>query len=428
MLALAVPIALGVGVVLGMQVGGSGNEDASTTTTESNPSYVEDNSTAQTTSTTTSTTIQPTTTAAYDGQLFVSIDGDDTNNGWTEEAPLRTPQAAIDRAEPGAMILVGPGTFAPLVIDQKTDLTLSATDPTDSPIFTAESYDSGPGIMISSSRNVTLISVDARTSLWGMLVQSSSGITIDSAEIFDLGQEGITVSMNSSGVTIRNSRIYDTGNREGGNDRFLFSTFGEAIYIGTGTGLMEDGSFDMTNNILIQNNELFDTTAEAVDIKHSAHSVTVTDNLIYDVDTATSGAVVVGIGDRVYDDPNVLIEGNVIFDISRTSEFRDGNAITLSAPATVRNNVIWGTQHAGILLDSNLTSANGGVVVVESNLITATGLEPVSNRSPGSVDVAISNNVVGIQATDVFGGDPAVTPEQAREIIADLRSGTLTAQ
>lgn len=45
--------------------------------------------------------------------IYVSMDGSDAQSG-TEGAPLATIQAAIDRASAGDVILVGPGTYAPI--------------------------------------------------------------------------------------------------------------------------------------------------------------------------------------------------------------------------------------------------------------------------------------------------------------------------
>lgn len=383
---------------------------------------------APTTTDSTDTTSPPTTeaptTTVRQPVVHLSPAGDDGQNGQTPDTAVRTIERALALSQPGDDILFGPGVYPPVTIQNVDGLRFAPSDEAAETLFTADSYDVGPGIHLVDSTNIEISGLSVSRVLWGVMVEGSSGVLVDGLTVFDVGQEGIMVRTESNDVTVSNNTVFDTGNRPGGNDEFPFTTFGEGIYLGTG-GVKADGTVDTTFDVRVIGNEIYDTTAEAIDIKPSVSQVLVAENIVRDVSTTTSGAIVVGIGTRVSPDPQVVIERNVIFNVTRTSRFRDGNAITVSAPAIVRANVIWGTEHYGIRIDENVLSANGGVVVVENNLIGNTGLDPVSvAQIAAGVEIQVGENFFEVPIESYL--DPAsptaVTDALAQTVL--LEAGT----
>lgn len=336
-------------------------------------------------------------------EVFVSADGVDAEDrGRSVDRPVRTAEFALELARSGDTIYFAAGSYAPLNVIDASDLTITGLDGA-RPVFSADGYDGFAGVLVQSSNRIVFEGLQIENSLWGIKAEDTFDLTLHDLVIEDIGQEGILISHNSSRIEISDSRISDTGRRPGNNGNTDFANFGEGIYIGTG-GVLADGSYDQTSHVWIHDNQISFTTAEAIDIKPSVSNVEIHDNVIHDIATANSGAIVVGIGGRVSPDPQVVIERNVIFRISRTSPWRDGNAIVVSAPATVRHNVIWDTAHYGILVDSKLVSETSGSVQIFRNLVFDTGLGPIVDLSTAAnenVSVEVFENLTGSRANEI---------------------------
>ncbi len=348
---------------------------------------------------TTPSTTAPTTTIPSD-QIFVSEQGvDEPGRGRQEDSPVRTSAYAIAMANPGDTVHFAKGIYEPLIVENKNGLTVVG-DTTALPLFTAAGYGTGPGILIRNSSQIDLVGVRVEQSLWGIVIAESTDIAVFDSEIVDVGQEGFLIGENSHRIEISGNLVTRTGQRPGSNGKTDFSDFGEGIYLGTG-GVLADGSYDQSTEIFIHDNEISFTTAEAIDVKPSVVGVEISNNTIHDIATANSGAIVISIGPRVSPDPMVLIEGNSIYRITRTSPWKDGNAIVLSAPAIVRNNVIWDVQHYGIYVDANFVSGTPAQLLITNNLIFSTGLSPiedVSQNLDAPVEIFIAENLTGVDA------------------------------
>lgn len=346
---------------------------------------------------------ETTTTTERPAEVYVSPSGvDDASRGRTAERPVLSADFAIELALPGDTVFFAAGRYGPLQIHARDDLRIVGEPGT---VFHSNGYAGAPGVHVTHSTNISLDGVTIEQALWGLKVEGATGFVVKNSIIRDVGQEGILISGNSTDVEIADNLITETGRREGSSETRSYSNYGEAIYLGTG-GLYDD-EFDMTSHIWVHGNEISFTTAEAIDIKPSVSHVQVEDNIIHDINTANSGAVVVSIGDRPGPDPHVVIERNIIFRVSRTSPWTDGNAIVLSAPATVRNNVMWDVLHYGIFLDSKLVSETPGSAVVYNNLVFETGREPILDSSlqlDAPVEIVILENLVGGDVAEFIAG------------------------
>ncbi len=341
--------------------------------------------------------------------VFVSPNGDDGRTGATSAEAVREIQRAVELAPAGATIQIAAGSYQSFVIQGRNDLQIVGK-----PGATVSDgrYDRRASVAIASSERITVEGLSLSNSLWGVKVEASKTIILKNLDVTDIGQEAIHIHRYSSDVVVSDSQISDTGRRGG-----QFARYGEGIYVGTGSGLNDDD----TNNIRILRNNISRTTSEAIDIKQTVYNVLVEGNYVHDINTNTSGAVVVGVGVRSYRNPDVLIRGNIFWNISSNSQWLDGNAISLSAAATVEANVIWNTEHFGILMDGNFVSPTK-TVTLRNNVVFQTGRDPIGQWStPSPAQPQLVNNLTAGQATDALGSEPRPTADSPGANVIQLR-------
>lgn len=283
---------------------------------------------------------------------YVSNSGRDRNSG-DASSPFQTIQTAIDKANPGDAIYICSGHYDAIVIDGKRGTAsqpiLVAAYPghEQAVSISTATYDRGAAIKIKESAYIVIRGLKATKSLWGIYVTNSHNVTLSSNIVDNIGQEAIRFREDSSYGEIVNNTISNTGQRKG------FSQYGEGIYLGAGR---PNYPGEAASEILIRGNEISHTTAEAIDIKSFVHNVVVEENIIHDINTARSGAIVVGINATDESDftnsDNVVIRNNTIQNISRTSQWLDGNAIKVQSSATIQGNKISNYQHRGIFVEN----------------------------------------------------------------------------
>ncbi len=366
------------------------------------PTVTTSTTTTTTTTTTSTTTTLPPRVTTPDGRpvLYVSPSGsDDPGGGFSIGDALQTPDFAVAEAEPGDTIHVLPGNYGPMMIVGQSDLVVSA--PEGGAIFSSGRYDLLAGVLVEDSRNVVIDGLRAEFSLWGLRVDNSQGIVLRNNEVFNVGQEAIHVLNRSSDVLIEANRVDLTGQREGSRDGLPYWARGEGIYLGTG-GLLDGGAVDDVSDVQVVGNHLSRISAEAVEIKASVHDVLVRDNIIHDVDLHSGAAISIGRGTRDYD-ANVVVEYNVIWNITSRENRTDGIGVRVSSPAIVRNNAIWDTEHYGVRIDEELRNVSGAVII-EDNVIAGSGIADVFDESGGTgVPVTVSGNINGVQADQFIG-------------------------
>lgn len=347
------------------------------------------------TTTLNTTSQQPSTTVEVTDPFEVHISPNGTDDAvGTEPSPVRSFDRALSLVAPGGTVIFHGGSYPPIEIIGRTDLSLRSREG-DEVTIVGTGFDRNSGILISDSDGITVDGIDVTQVLWGIWIETSSAVLVTRCDIYDIGQEGVVVKKNSDTVDVIENVIRSTGLRPGEGAVRPFSHFGEGIYIGN-AGPLDDGSWDRTTGVRVVGNHIYDTTAEAVDVKPWADNILIEANLVHDVDTATSGAIVVSIGEVVTDAAEVTIRGNVLHSITRTSPYRDGNAIVASAPASVIGNVIWDVEHFGILVDRNLATSSSGTLLVRDNVILTAGVEPIARHDDsGSVPVSVLDNELG---------------------------------
>ncbi len=219
-------------------------------------------------------------------------------------------------------------------------------------------------------------------------MEASNNVDIIGVLIDDVGQEGIRVTERSAHVSITGSTIRNTGQRQGNHSSGEpFSLFGEGIYLGSGNNVNDE-----VHHIEIRNNRISRTTSEAIDIKQPVHNVTVANNTISDIRTATSGAVVLHVQKNwSASNPNITIANNTISNVTTTSPYRDGVGILLGSSATVSGNTITDTQHYAIRIDDDGSQGGNIRAEIRNNTLSRSGVNAIW-RSGTKANVIQSNN------------------------------------
>ncbi|MGB3614149.1 MAG: right-handed parallel beta-helix repeat-containing protein, partial [Elainellaceae cyanobacterium] len=345
---------------------------------------------------------------------YVSRSGNNSNKG-SQSSPFKTIQQAIDRASAGDTIYVREGSYDSVDITGKKGtaskpITLAAYPGDEGSVsISTGSYSSGKGINIENSSHIKIKGFDVKKSLFGIFGTRSNGITVENNLVRDIGQEAVHFRGDSRDIEIIDNKISGTGKR-GGN----YSRWSEGIYLGAGKPSYPG---EGAHNILVKGNEISDTRAEAIDIKPSVSNVIVEDNLIHDIKTERSGAVVVGINSTDKTDftnaDNVIIRNNKIWNVTRTSPYADGNAIKAESSATIHGNVIWNYQHRGIFVERAESDNNFKIF---DNKLYASGSE-------GDIVVAKTSAGVDQSKNTVSGGSPS-TPKLKFSFQPTLSSDT----
>lgn len=294
-------------------------------------------------------------------RVFVAANGNDGKTGESPANAVKSIDKAISLLAPGGTVVYQAGTYPPLQIVNKrgasgAPIRIEASGQVE---FRDGDYKSGAGILIRDSQHVEIIGMRTRRSLWGIYMENSHHVTLRSNNVGDVGQEGIRIKAGSSNVRIEGNTVADTGRR---TDKGHAN--GEGIYIGTGT----PSGVDHVKNIVVINNRITRVTDEAIDVKRPATNVDIIGNTITDVVTQTSGAIVVHLSGDQGGDPRINIERNIVRNVSRSSQYKDGNCIVSQVTVRIVNNVLHNCQHRGIFL-----KGSGGTATVLHNTLINTG-------------------------------------------------------
>ncbi|MCR4275698.1 MAG: right-handed parallel beta-helix repeat-containing protein [Candidatus Wolfebacteria bacterium] len=212
----------------------------------------------------------------------------------------------------------------------------------------------------------------------GIWIENSDHMIIENSSVHHVGQDAVSIHNNSSYITIQNNLIHDTRQ---------WQYNGEGIYIGTGSGGLQDN----TNNILVKNNTIYNIVDEAIELKPGTHDITVDGNLIYNTPDigATVGAIEVNQSNHTdgkgWDsNPNHIIKNNIIH--------TGYTAIRAGTGSTIYNNLIYNinANHYGIYVDNLWAGDSGYARKIYHNTIDMPNSKAVY-ISAGTTDV--KNNI-----------------------------------
>lgn len=208
----------------------------------------------------------------------------------------------------------------------------------------------------------------------GIFVQEGShDVLIDSCEVHNVGQEAIHVKENSHHITIQNCRIHDTRK---------WNYNGEGFYIGTGSA----GPVDTTNNIIVRNCTIYNTTDEAIEFKPGTFNCIAENNHIYNVFLeGVWGAIEINqhtAGVQIAPHkPSHIVSNNIIYNVT-CSGIRAGTG------CTVYNNIVYEVGQYGIYAD-NISSDTWKRIIYHNTVEMVTDSAIVASKA----DTDIKNNI-----------------------------------
>ena len=144
--------------------------------------------------------------------------------------------------------------------------------------------------------------------------------------------------------------------------------------------------------MVISGNNISQTGTEAIDVKQPVHDVEITGNVIHDIRTGTSGAVVVHANEGYSaSSPNIRIRNNRISNITTSSGHRDGVAIVVGSSVDIVGNTISNTAHYGVRIEDAGAKGSSITVNIRDNSFSSVGMDAIW-QAGGKATVNSSNN------------------------------------
>jgi hypothetical protein len=348
-------------------------------------------------------------------QIYVSPTGNDTGDG-SQAAPLPSIQAALDEAEPGAVINLAPGEYREELTtmrDGEPDAPITirgpenGTDPagrnqavlygTDRIVNIDHNYHTLEGFTIDGQERLPatqlptdLGAVDAfKNGVQAQVADSKliyvgsadttrdvTGVTIRNMFLTEAGTECVRLRNNANGNTIVDSVIQYCGLRSGSDggdddeDRFPYHN-GEGVYIGTSPNSdsqpMKDN--DTSSNNVVRGNVIRTFGSECLDVKENAH-----DNVFENNECSGNTEP------RDFNGSNVELRGH--------GNIVRGNTIADSAGWNIK-----------IQSDDEDDYDNGGNIL-ENNTLSGAAAEPVRIGSDAPQGTFCGNRVTAAEPVD----------------------------
>lgn len=340
-----------------------------------------------------------------DCTIFVSTTGDDNAAGTSETTAIRSPGAAVQRAQAGDVVCFNEGSYGYLGIVDKNgapNAPIEFRSINGEAVFELANVDDvseEASIEVRNSSHIVLDGLAASRALRGVAISASSQTEVLNCRIAGTGQEALYVQSGSTDARVAGCDISDTGNKEGlYTNGQAFSVFGELVYVGSGSS-----PGDTTSNVVIENNILHDNgnaTAEAVNVKSETSNVTIRNNHIYNIDSWCEAAI------RVNNSANLVVANNIIHDITASGsngfghQCSDAIGIRFDSPtATIENNLVFRAGKFGILAD------NGSGGVVRNNTMFDNGTDYVTRSAVQTENNVTSDGTDGqqVSAADFVG-------------------------
>lgn len=212
---------------------------------------------------------------------------------------------------------------------------------------------------------------DCYGGLYGVRIENCSRIKLIDVKAHDVGQEAIQVYPDEAGnyddLQFIRPVCYNTG--------LSSPDYGEGIYVGVGfspsnPAREELKDFCSITNVYIENPHIYNTTAEAIDIKPQCLSWTIKGGLLENIDVPFNSAITYTVED--YDIPAGIgeIDGVTIKNVTCRMPDRQYGLISLGhGDVTIKNCQLYFNDLAdndfGILLFSTYVNPNSKTVTIE---------------------------------------------------------------
>ncbi|MDH3295963.1 MAG: right-handed parallel beta-helix repeat-containing protein, partial [Acidimicrobiia bacterium] len=190
-----------------------------------------------------------------------------------------------------------------------------------------------------------------------------------------------------------------------------------------------------SRDVVIEGNEIYSISNEAIDVKRHVTNVTIRHNLIHDVTPFYGGAISLGLNKNSWGPANYLVEHNRIWSVRSGLYYAQAIAVA-HGPTIIRNNLIWDietnpsdtwpwTAEIQVHGDDNDADWAYGFgnpaatrVVIEGNTVIGCRQACISSHTDdGQIrpDLTVADNIV-----DQPSGGDAVNPDDIVVAAADL--------
>ena len=329
---------------------------------------------------------------------------DDLNIGTDADFPWRTIGRSIGSVKPGDTVFVAGGRYQETLRPQNSGeqgqpVTWRTHGP--EPVILAPiNNNEAVGIDLEKLRYITIAGFTIERFGRGVRIIECQHIGLRDCTVRNIGKEAVVIR-NSSRCLIADNRIHNTGLSAGAQ----------------GAGITIDSLPDRgrhTYRIQVRRNEIYATSAEAIEIGSNASKCQIESNIIRDIALDKGGAIHIAPPNGEAYSPDHLLTNNLIARIStRNGDKLEGNGIRLASGTGVLNNVIFDCQHHGIRIDG--TKSNQHIMRIWHNTIYQTGEEPIGLYDN---EKTIESRIIGNLGSSLPGNLPAkstyfVNPENS---------------
>jgi hypothetical protein len=313
--------------------------------------------------------------------LVVAADGDDSAEG-TAAAPLRTIDAAAQRAQPGDKIIVRAGTY-------------------EGDVHTAASGTESARITyVAESPDTRIVGVGREDGAW-----ENEGAYVDIVGFDITGPNEDGLYNHGSNVRVIRNRVHGIAGNciYVQNDDYTVTDVDvlSNVTFNCGTDKLDHGIYVTHRGGRVANNISYGNKGYGIQCWHACNGVAIVNNLVFD---NPEGGIAIGADDDEFDVGNALIGNNMVVDngrdgIRESGDSGEGNRFV--------NNLLWGNGRDGI-------QTNGGT---ETGTIVA---DPqfVDFEADGSGDYRLEPTSPAVDS-----GQPEVALRFAFDLVSRPQSG-----
>jgi hypothetical protein len=323
----------------------------------------------------------PTAPALEAAALVVALDGDDAAEG-TAAAPLRTIDAAAQRAQPGDTILVRAGSY-------EGDVSTAASGTESERItFVAESPDT------------RIVGIGGTDGAW-----ENDGAYVDIVGFDITGPNEDGLYNRGSNVRLMKNRVHGiSGNCiyvQNGDYSVTDVDVLSNVTFGCGDDKLDHGIYVTHQGGRVANNISYGNTGYGIQCWHACNSISIVNNLVFN---NPEGGIVIGADDEEYDVGNALIANNIVVDNGREGIRESGES---GSDNRFVNNLLWGNGRDAIQINGG---EEAGTIVADPQF--------VNFATDGSGDYRVEPTSPAVDA-----GEPEVAPRFAFDRASRPQSG-----
>lgn len=300
-------------------------------------------------------------------------------------------ESALKESESGDVICFRDGVYDAINIHDINggDNSITVKAASDSDVLISSSGYTGTGVSIKDSNNIIISGLSISGGLYGIYATGSSDLKLLNNHVYDVGQEGIIVKSGMSeqplyNFIIRGNTIFGTGQST--------AQYGEGIYIGDGN----DDFNEVLTNVKVINNQIFNTSNEAIDIKINTTNVLVKSNTITNTNLLFNGVITVATAARFGADSNIVIKKNTIVGVVNTNGYRANGIAIGQGNAIIKDNVIIenSATFSGICLFTTFVNEEANTVIISGNQVMTSGIEVLEDCGDGGTGTNAPANVI----------------------------------